>query len=132
MNDTKRRPDGVTIIALWYMVLAAGAAFGACVAAVPAGLVSLNTDMPTGGRFLATVLLGFGLTVAVVIAVLFAIIAWGLWKLREWGRIGALVGAIFHLPFFPMGTVIGVAQLWYLSSHHEALAAFRGTPPTAS
>lgn len=124
MSNGKERPDGVTIIALWFTVLAAGAAFGACAAAIPASLISLSSDMPTGGRFVATVLLGFGLSAAVIFAVAFATVAWGLWKLRPWARIGAMLAAIVHLPFFPMGTAIGVATLWYLSSHQDALSAF--------
>lgn len=124
MSNGKRRPDGVTIIALWYMVLASGAAFGACATAIPASLLSLSHDVPTGGRFVATVLLGFGLGVAVVIAVALGVISWGLWKLRPWARLAAMLAAVLHLPFFPAGTAIGVATLWYLSSHEQALTPF--------
>lgn len=131
MSNGKRRPDGITIIALWFLVLAAGAAFGACATAVPASLISLSPDMPAGGRFVTTVLLGFGMTVAVVIAAGLGTVAWGLWGLRPWSRIAAMLVAILHLPFFPLGTAIGVAALWYLSSHDEALAAFGEPPPPA-
>lgn len=125
MENASKRPDGVTILSLWYLVLAGGALFGACATSLPIGVVTLHPDMAGGGRFIASVLLGLGLGAALFMAVVFGLAAWGLWRLREWGRIGAMVLALLHLPFFPMGTVIGIATLWYLSSHDDAVAAFR-------
>ncbi len=58
----KTRPDGVTILSLWYFVLSGGALFGSCVTLVPIGLISMS-DMPTGGRLLASLLLGVGVTI---------------------------------------------------------------------
>ena len=119
----KSRPDGVTILSIWYFVLGAGALFGACVATVPIGLISMS-DMPTGGRLLASALLGFGVTITLFSGVICCLVGWGLWKRAEWARVGALVLAIVHLPFFPVGTAIGVATLWYLGTHPEAKKAF--------
>lgn len=123
------RPDGITVLAIWYLVLASGAAFGACVTMIPAGILSFARDIPTGGRFIASVLLGFGFTVTVLMFAACLTVAWGLWKLREWARIMALVLAIFHLPFFPVGTLIGGATLWYLTSHAEVQTAFSRPAP---
>ena len=128
MNETAstvRRPDGVTILAIWYLVLGAGAGFGACATLIPAGIISVADDMPAGGRLIASLLLGLGLSITVLMFAVCMLVAWGLWNLKDWARIAALVLALIHLPFFPMGTVIGGATLWYLTSHPEGQAAFR-------
>ena len=119
----KKRPDGVTIIALWFFVLGGGAFFGSCTTAIPMGLVSVS-DMPTGGRLLTQLVLGAGVTVALAIGVACAAVGWGLWNLAPWARLGALGIALFHLPFFPVGTAIGIGTLWFLGTHDEARAAF--------
>lgn len=125
IDGTRRRPDGVTILALWYLVLAAGALVGACLAAIPLGIVSMAPDLEPGGRMVLSLLAGSGLTVTVIFAGVAGLAAWGLWRMRDWARVLVMLLALVHLPFFPVGTAIGVATLWYLSSHPEALAAFR-------
>lgn len=123
-NTRRPRPDGVVLIAIWYAVLAGGAAFAACIVTIPIGFISLADDMPAGGRLLASVLVGLGLTMTVLSSVALAATAWGLWNLRPWARLAALLIAVIHIPFFPMGTAIGVGTLWYLTSQEEARAAF--------
>ena len=132
MNETaptaaasSRRPDGIVILAIWYLVLAGGIGMIACVGAVPATLLAFSDEMSAGGRVLVTTLLGFGVILALMFAIALATLAWGLWHLREWARLGALVMGALHLPFFPVGSAIGAATLWYLSSHPDARQAFR-------
>lgn len=119
------RPDGVTILALWYAVLAGGALMGACAAAIPMGFLRMAPDLDPEGRVAISILLGLGLTATLTFAAVAAAVSWGLWQLRDWARIAAMVLAILHLPFFPVGTAIGVATLWYLTSQPDAVAAFR-------
>ncbi|HJO03842.1 MAG TPA: hypothetical protein QGG47_07700 [Acidobacteriota bacterium] len=123
-EDVSKRPDGVTILALWYLVLAGGAAIGACAITIPIGVISLVDDLPAGGSLIATLALGFGLTITTVVGAICALVAWGLWNMKRWARITALVLAILHLPFFPVGTAIGVATLWYAGTHPEVERAF--------
>lgn len=123
-NPAAKRPDGVVVLAIWYFVLAGGLGLVACAAAVPATIFTVS-EVPAGGRVLAVALLGFAVLLALAGSVALAVVAWGLWQLRDWARIGALVAAALHLPFFPVGTAIGATTLWYLSSHPEAQAAFR-------
>ena len=135
MSETavaKTRPDGVTILTIWYLVLAAGALFGACAAAIPLGLLSFAGDMPPDGRFFMSLLMGLGLTVSVIAGVVLGAIAWGLWNLSDWARIGAMVLGVLHLPFFPVGTAIGVATLWYMTSHPAVREAFGSAAGEAS
>ncbi len=126
-ENVKRRPDGVTILALWYLVLAGGAAFGACAMTIPIGVMSFVADIPAGTSRIAALALGVGLTVTLVVGAVCALLAWGLWTMKEWARIAALALAILHLPFFPVGAAIGVATLWYVGTHPEAQEAF-GSP----
>lgn len=123
---TRRRPDGITVLAIWYAVLAFGGLMASCAATIPIGVLSLAGDMPTEGRFLISLLVGFGAVVALVCTAVFAVVAWGLWTLREWARILALILAILHLPFFPVGTTVGALTLWYLTSHPDGRDAFEG------
>jgi hypothetical protein len=124
VQSPRRRPDGIVILVIWYIVLAGGVGLAACAATVPAVLISFNEQMAVGGRVLLSTLLGFGAFVALASAAILAIVAWGLWRQREWARIGAMLVAVLHLPFFPVGSAIGVATLWYLSSHPDARDAF--------
>ncbi|NKB88532.1 MAG: hypothetical protein GKS06_09955 [Acidobacteria bacterium] len=121
--STKSRPDGITILSLWYFVLAGGALFGACVATVPIGLITMS-DMPTGGRLITSLLLGAGVTITLVVGVVCALVGWGLWNVAAWARPLALVLAVLHLPFFPVGTAIGIGTLWYIGTHDDARTAF--------
>ena len=123
--DDSRRPDGVTILSLWFLVLAVGSVVGACAAAIPAGFLSMVPDIEPGGRVAISILAGLGITVSLLFALVTGLAAWGLWNLRDWARILAMVLALLHLPFFPVGTAIGVGALWYLSSHPDAIDAFR-------
>ena len=121
---SSRRPDGITVLAIWYAVLASGSLMAACATTIPMGVLSVARDVPAGGRFLLSALMGFGVVVALVCTAVFAAMAWGLWQLREWARIVALLLAILHLPFFPVGTLIGALTLWYLTSHPDGRDAF--------
>jgi hypothetical protein len=123
-NPESKRPDGVTILAIWYLVLAGGLGLIACAAAVPAAIVT-SSEAPAGSVVLAVTLLGIGVLLAMATSVALAAIAWGLWQLRDWARLAALVVGALHLLAFPIGTVIGAITLWYLSSHPEVQAAFR-------
>jgi peptide/nickel transport system permease protein len=50
--------------------------------------------VPPGGRFLISALVGLGVAVALTCTAIFAVMAWGLWQLREWARVGAILLAI--------------------------------------
>ncbi len=123
-TNANTRPDGITILAIWYLVLAGGFGLAACVAVIPVGILSLTDQLSAGGWSVASLLIGFGLSLTSALALACGVVAWGLWNLAEWARIGAFLLALLHLPFFPVGTAIGAATLWYLTSHPQALAAF--------
>lgn len=130
MNDSKapnvrsRTPDGVTMIAAWYLLLAGGLLLVSCGLAVPLGMVSLGPHVAAQSRILGTVLIGMGMSLTLSIAVIFAVVAWGLWKLRPWARIAAIVLALPQLAAIPWGTAAGAVIVWYLGTNDAAVRAF--------
>ena len=55
-----------------------------------------------------------GGVIALIVAVLYIITGWGLWTMKSWARIVAIILAIISLLSFPIGTIIGIVILWYL------------------
>lgn len=60
-----------------------------------------------------SIMLGVGV-IAILIGILYAITGWGLWNLKSWARIVAIILGILSLFNFPIGTIIGIVVLWYL------------------
>lgn len=109
-----KRPDGITVIAVWHFVQAFFLLIGACtLLAIPASGVFAEIGDPIG-EFWA----GFGVTCGVIwlliTGVALVLSGWGLLKMKQWGRWLAFVLAIFGLLAFPIGTVIGALIIWYL------------------
>jgi len=125
----RRRPDTLTIIAIYHFVVGALALLGALAILLFAILpVAVGGNDPGGVAVaLAALLLGLVVTLAFGIAAL--IIGWGLLRMRGWARWGAIVLAILQLPAFPIGTIIGGLIIWYLLSD-EGRNAFELTTPT--
>ncbi len=119
-----RRPDGVTVIAIWHFIQGVLSLMGACVIlAIPIPAVLLNVD-DAAGLFWAMFGLGIGLVVTGGLGVFSLIIGWGLLELKEWARWIAIVLAVLSLPAFPIGTIIGGIIIWYLLQD-EAREAFQ-------
>ncbi|MFQ5342610.1 MAG: hypothetical protein ACE5F6_13790 [Anaerolineae bacterium] len=113
-----KRPDGVKLISVYYWFLAAFFTLGIC--GVPVGVLSDH-------RGIVGIVFGlaFGLFFTIAGAVATAVVGWGLWNLRSWARMAAIVLAILQLFMFPLiGTVIGALIIWYLWKDPDALAAF--------
>ena len=64
------------------------------------------------------------MTLTLIVGAVCALVGWGLWTVAPWARGLALVLAILHLPFFPVGTLIGIGTFWYLGTHDDVRAAF--------
>lgn len=118
-----RRPDGVTLLAIWHFIVAVLFLLGVC--AVSIGLVAVWTSPgPQNDAVVATLGILFAMFAIIVVGGAFAVVGWGLWQLSSWARAAAIVLAILQLPGFPIGTAIGVITLWYLFSDPDAKAAF--------
>lgn len=109
-----RRPDGVTLIAVWYFIDAFFTLLMACMLiAIPISGVFSDIGDPTG-LFWATTGVGCVVVFVAVGGVLAALTGWGLLRMRSWARVLALILGILGLFAFPVGTVIGVLIIWYL------------------
>ena len=62
------------------------------------------------------------------------IVGIGLFRMRPWARIGAIVLSILHLIWIPIGTIIGVYSLWVLFSKdtERLFAEAPAAPPTGA
>lgn len=116
-----RRPDGVMLISAYHWFLAAMFTLGIC-----GVFFGMFTAIASGERGIIGAVIGlvFGLFFTITAAVASALVAWGLWNLKSWARMAAIVLAILQLFFFPIGTVIGALIIWYLWQDPDALAAF--------
>lgn len=113
-----KRPDGVTLISIYYWFLAALFVLGIC--GIPIGIFGGD-----GRGFIGAVFgLIFGLFFVTAGAIACGVVGWGLWNIKSWARMAAIVLAILQLFFFPIGTVIGALIIWYLWQDPDALAAF--------
>ncbi|MCL5788316.1 MAG: zinc-ribbon domain-containing protein [Candidatus Marsarchaeota archaeon] len=97
----KERPTGVTILAaLWVLN-----ALASLLPAFFAGFLFLSVGAFAGvfgGLFVVLALIDLG-------------IAWGLYSGKGWARLVAIVFAIIGLLAFPVGTVISIIILYYLT-----------------
>jgi hypothetical protein len=115
----KDRSSGVTIIAIYQFVVAFLSLLAICgLLSIPL-IVGVSTAAARAeGAPIATAIVSTVMVVAsgwiFLVGLANVIIGWGLWKQQEWGRIGALVLAVFRLFSFPVGTLIGALIIWYL------------------
>jgi len=145
------RPTGIVMIALYHFLSAAFLLILASALAVGGGI--LAAMFGAGGKSPLSAM-GLGLFVGVlgaaftmVFALVAAIAGYGVWKLREWGRILCIVlagisillslpGLLFmglHFGLFGGGyrlikTVLNALMIWYLAQPHIR-SLFRRTAP---
>jgi len=98
------RPNGVLVLGILQIIVSA---------------IYIGIGIFIGG--LGTVMGPFGLIFAqlglifVVIGILSLIFALAFLSGRNWGRILMMIGAVLELLDFPIGTVLGIVILWYLT-----------------
>lgn len=107
----------VNLIAAYYfllggflLILAAGSLL------VPISAVLLETSeflarLP--GWFLGSALLLVAGPLALLAGACLAI-GWGLWQLKPWARLWAMIAGVLQIPLVPIGTVAGGASLYVL------------------
>lgn len=115
-----RRPDGVSLVAVWHFIAAIFFLLGLCAMMIPIVAV-LSTQQDSAAPIILFLFIDF---VIVISFALFLVVGWGLWKLKSWAYAGGIVLAVLQLPALPIGTVVGALTLWYLLSDPDAKAAF--------
>lgn len=112
------RPEGITLLAALFWILAILALVGSLFMLVTKdAIVEIIEDQPevTGEiiDIVDSVMLGTGIIIF-FLGICYIITGWGLWTLKSWARIVALILAAISLLSFPIGTIIGIVALWYL------------------
>ena len=138
-----KKPDLLILIAIWEFLTAFCAFIGiAAIAifAIPAVSGNWGNWMPMSGYYHGTMWnsgsvmsMGaiFGLSIAIFVLFCYLVVAIlagiGLLMGKEWGRITAIVHSALSLVSFPIGTVIGVMSIIYLTKQ-ETKDYFLHTP----
>ena len=117
-KSVNTRPEGITLLAALFWILAILALVaGLFMVGAKDAIIEIMEDEPdvTEGiiDLVDSILLGTGI-IAFVLAILYIITGWGLWTLKSWARIVAIILAVISLLSFPIGTIIGIVILWYL------------------
>lgn len=120
-----KRPDGVTLIAVYHFFSGALGLLGGCAILFFAILpVVFAVDDPVG-LFWSLLALGLALLASLGAGVISLAVGWGLLELKSWARWGAIVLAILGLFAVPIGTIIGALIIFYLLQD-QARIAFEG------
>ena len=121
-----KRPDLLVLVAIWEFVSAFFALVG--IALVGALAIPATVDALWGDALaFFVVALGFGVLLLLGTVGLGVAAGIGLLTGREWGRILAIIHGVLGLFNVPIGTVIGVLVLVYLT-RPEVVEYFRGSP----
>lgn len=109
-----KRPDLLILIAIWQFITAFIALIGICAIAV---FVFPDAVGPLWGQALAGVIFGLSISIFLLLVFIGIAIAGGIGILRghEWGRVLSIVHAALSLFSFPIGTVIGILVIIYLT-----------------
>ena len=110
----KDRDDGITLLALYNFVLAGAFLLGTVFVALPAGITAIVGIVEDPGALIATLILGVIAFVLMTFCILFLVVAYGLWTMRQWARVAAIALAMLSLFAVPLGTIIGGVTIWYL------------------
>jgi len=109
-----KRPDGVSIIAIYNFIVAIPCLLGACAILVFAVPAILSDGTAGLDRFWALSGVGIGFLIVLVGGIGSVVAGWGLLKLKEWARWLTIALAITSLFAIPLGTFIGAVIIWYL------------------
>ena len=110
---SKQRPDGLTMISGWFYL--SGAFFLLVTVTIAFLTLAFGFGIPNDtGMLIPTAVFGVIALAFMAMSLLNLVVAYGLWILRPWARIGAIALAIVGLMFMPVGTIVGALTLWYL------------------
>ncbi len=121
-----KRPEGVSIISIYFYIAAGLLVLGACAMVAVPFIVGIAASQDPDARVavpIVTMVVAVIMLFLLAMAVAYAGVAWGLWNLKPWARIGAIVLAVLSLTSVPVGTILGGLILWYMFQQ-EARAAF--------
>jgi hypothetical protein len=132
-GSSNRRPEFVTLVAVYQFVTAGILLLLSCLI-LAVLLPSIFVFIPVEGALVTFIMASAVLALVLGFGFASLIVGWGLIRMREWARLGAIVLALFALIGFPIWTIAGILILLYLTSE-EARNAFdrsRTGKPTMS
>jgi hypothetical protein len=109
-----RRPDGITVVAVYHFIVGALFLIGAVIMAIPTIILTIITLAEEPDAGFAMIAVGLIAALLLILSLLNLSVGFGLWTLKPWGRSAAIVLAVVGLLFFPIGTIAGALVLWYL------------------
>ena len=109
-----KRPEGVSLVALYFFAMSIPSLIGACCLLAGAVTAGVNVQEFQFGEVAGITASAIVLVLAFGLGILFFVTAVGLWGMRIWARWLAVVISILSLFAFPIGTVIGALTIWYL------------------
>ncbi len=107
------RPTGVTILAVLAFIFAGLAVLGALAFFVGGSLLSSMTGSSGGMGGLLAGLGAIAGVIILIIAALYAVVGFGLWKLQNWGRILCLILVALGLLSSVLGLVKSLTPLHF-------------------
>ena len=115
---SKGRPDGITLLSALFWILAIIAIIGSLfmLGAKDAIIDIIEEDSDTPNwviDLVDSIFVGIGV-ISFIIGIIYVIVGWGLWTMKSWARLAAIVLAVISLISFPIGTILGIIILWYL------------------
>ena len=105
-----KRPDGVTVIALYQLLMGFLDMCLGYIALWIAFIAGATSEHPFWRLFVW----GGGGTWLFLGGLAYLIAGIGLWQMRAWARWLSVALAILALPVFPIWTIIGALIIWYL------------------
>lgn len=117
----RKRPDLVTVIAIWQFAMAGLLLLG--LIALGVGLLAVLMTAYGSDLVVGSVVLAIAIVIVLALVIVNVATGWGLLALKNWARWLTIILGVFSLSNFPLGTVIGGLKIWYLMTP-EAKAAF--------
>lgn len=122
-----QRPDGLTIISIWYYLC--GAFFLLGTATIAFLTLAFGFGIPSDADLLPiTIIFGLITIASMGISILNLVVGYGIWIQKSWARIGAIALALIGLIYMPIGTITGGLTLWYLFKPEIAARFEKPTP----
>jgi len=120
-----KRPDNVTAIAIYHLIVGAMKLLGAVALLILGALPVMLTVYDEVALIWSLIAIGVGAAILGAFGIVSLVVGFGLLKMCPWARWAAVVLAVLGLPSFPVGTVVSVLILIYLLGD-DGRQAFEG------
>ncbi|MBV7330364.1 hypothetical protein KFU94_19350 [Chloroflexi bacterium TSY] len=117
----KKRDDGITLIATGHFALGGLFVLLTGLLAIPTIVTGIVGLFEAPEAFIATSILGFIATIMMLLSLLYLIVGYGLWMMRNWARVAAIALSILGIilsvasvVMIPIGGIISGFVLWHL------------------